>query len=274
MAGREGLIDTAVKTSRSGYLQRCLIKHLEGLKVEYDHTVRDTDGSVVQFRYGEDGLDILKQSTLSNFDFAAMNHFAFASRYVKQGMDVVDEVSAVEYREKYLKCMEKLKKGEKIKRKKGNVVGKYEDPVLGVFNPSRHTGAVSDAFASALEEFVSSNTRGLINTQPIPGLLQDGASMTRESQKKKTWSGMAPDMENFVTLMNMRYQLSLSDPGEAVGLIAAQSIGEPSTQMTLNTFHFAGLGAVYRVLSHLDLEKCDSGYPASARNCHDCVIKH
>lgn len=38
MAGREGLIDTAVKTSRSGYLQRCLVKHLEGLKVHYDLT--------------------------------------------------------------------------------------------------------------------------------------------------------------------------------------------------------------------------------------------
>lgn len=39
MAGREGLIDTAVKTSRSGYLQRCVIKHLEGVSVEYDLTV-------------------------------------------------------------------------------------------------------------------------------------------------------------------------------------------------------------------------------------------
>ena len=56
MAGREGLIDTAVKTSRSGYLQRCLVKHLEGLKVNYDLTVRDSDGSVIQFLYGEDGI--------------------------------------------------------------------------------------------------------------------------------------------------------------------------------------------------------------------------
>lgn len=48
MAGREGLIDTAVKTSRSGYLQRCLIKHLESLQVHYDHTVRDADGSILQ----------------------------------------------------------------------------------------------------------------------------------------------------------------------------------------------------------------------------------
>ncbi|KAJ8931587.1 hypothetical protein NQ314_015479 [Rhamnusium bicolor] len=60
MAGREGLIDTAVKTSRSGYLQRCLIKHLEGLHVAYDMTVRNSDKSVVQFLYGEDGMDISK----------------------------------------------------------------------------------------------------------------------------------------------------------------------------------------------------------------------
>ncbi|ORY07249.1 hypothetical protein BCR34DRAFT_470515, partial [Clohesyomyces aquaticus] len=52
MAGREGLIDTAVKTSRSGYLQRCIIKGMEGLRVEYDTSVRDSDGSMVQFLYG------------------------------------------------------------------------------------------------------------------------------------------------------------------------------------------------------------------------------
>ena len=65
MAGREGLIDTAVKTSRSGYLQRCLFKLLEGLVVNYDQTVRDScDGSVIQFQYGEDGLDVCKSQYL------------------------------------------------------------------------------------------------------------------------------------------------------------------------------------------------------------------
>ena len=49
MAGRDGLVDTTVKTSRSGYLQRCLVKNLEPLRVHYDSTVRDdADGSVVQ----------------------------------------------------------------------------------------------------------------------------------------------------------------------------------------------------------------------------------
>ena len=64
MAGREGLVDTAVKTSRSGYLQRCLVKHLEELKVCYDYTVRNGEGGVVQFLYGEDGLDPTKASYL------------------------------------------------------------------------------------------------------------------------------------------------------------------------------------------------------------------
>ena len=41
-------MDTAVKTSRSGYLQRCIIKHLEGITVNYDMTVRDSDGSIIQ----------------------------------------------------------------------------------------------------------------------------------------------------------------------------------------------------------------------------------
>ncbi|KAG8244811.1 DNA-directed RNA polymerase I subunit RPA1 [Homalodisca vitripennis] len=65
MAGREGLIDTAVKTSRSGYLQRCLVKHLEGLTVHYDLTVRDSDNSIVQFRYGEDAMEVMKSQFLN-----------------------------------------------------------------------------------------------------------------------------------------------------------------------------------------------------------------
>ena len=85
--GCQGLVDTAVKTSRSGYLQRCLIKHLEGICVSYDLSVslawimhacimffkqlqiRDSDGSVIQFLYGEDGMDIGKTRFLSEKQF-------------------------------------------------------------------------------------------------------------------------------------------------------------------------------------------------------------
>ncbi|MDP6613365.1 MAG: DNA-directed RNA polymerase subunit A', partial [Candidatus Hydrothermarchaeota archaeon] len=57
MGGREGLVDTAVRTSQSGYMQRRLINALQDLKVEYDSTVRDTRGVVVEFKHGEDGAD-------------------------------------------------------------------------------------------------------------------------------------------------------------------------------------------------------------------------
>lgn len=57
IGGREGLVDTAVRTSRSGYFQRRLINALEDLEVKYDGTVRDTRGMIVQFEYGEDSVD-------------------------------------------------------------------------------------------------------------------------------------------------------------------------------------------------------------------------
>lgn len=57
MGGREGLVDTAVRTSRSGYMQRRLVSALEDLKLTSDGTVRNTIGTIVQFRYGEDGVD-------------------------------------------------------------------------------------------------------------------------------------------------------------------------------------------------------------------------
>src|SRR5271155_2354768 len=57
MAGREGLIDTAVKTSETGYIQRRLVKAMEDVMVKYDGTVRNSLGDVIEFLYGEDGMD-------------------------------------------------------------------------------------------------------------------------------------------------------------------------------------------------------------------------
>ena len=84
MAGREGLVDTAVKTSRSGYLQRMLIKNLEALVIGYDYTVRDIcDQSLVQFNYGEDGLDSMKVNPLENLEFLMDNFENY-----RQGIDI------------------------------------------------------------------------------------------------------------------------------------------------------------------------------------------
>ncbi|CAL1353335.1 unnamed protein product [Linum trigynum] len=171
MAGREGLVDTAVKTSRSGYLQRCLIKNLECLKINYDHTVRDADGSIVQFQYGEDGVDVHKTSFLAKFD----------------------------------------------------VLAKNQDLIL------QKSGRQPDLFNSYISE--------------LPKSLKDKAdSFLDDSFLMDRISSNLVKQTDIHELMKQKYLLSLAQPGEPVGVLAAQSVGEPSTQMTLNTFHLAGRG--------------------------------
>ena len=98
MSGREGLVDTAVKTSRSGYLQRCLIKHMEDLSISYDRTVRDSDGSVIQFQYGEDGIDPTKTAYLGEkekeLDFIVQNMPALMHKYTL-GVDFFNNLGMV-----------------------------------------------------------------------------------------------------------------------------------------------------------------------------------
>ncbi|PKY08955.1 beta and beta-prime subunits of DNA dependent RNA-polymerase [Aspergillus campestris IBT 28561] len=214
MAGREGLIDTAVKTSRSGYLQRCLIKGMEGLRAEYDSSVREaSDGSIVQFLYGEDGLDITKQVHLNDFEFLALNH--------KSIMSQVNLTSDFHNLEK-----EEVANWHKEAMKKVRKTGKPEamDPALSIWHPGGNLGSTSEAFSQALKKYEDSNPDQVLKDKKKPG--------TGVISKK-----------GFNTVMNMKYMKSVVDPGEAVGIVAGQSIGEPSTQMTLNTFHLAGHSA-------------------------------
>ena len=85
-----------MKTSRSGYLQRCLIKHLEGLVAAYDHTVRDSDSSIIQFNYGEDGLEIAKTKFMNEkqFPFMIQNHGALQKGFAPQARRNIDLQSA------------------------------------------------------------------------------------------------------------------------------------------------------------------------------------
>lgn len=214
MAGREGLIDTAVKTSRSGYLQRCLIKHLEGIKVHYDHTVRDADDSVFQFHYGEDSLDVTKQKHLTQFKFSAQNYDSLLSKYQPQAM----------FGNQFMNQSEAPGYVKKARRKP-----KKYDPALNHFAPSRYFGSVSERFDAAIEKYVDDNPDKLLRGK--------GQELSEQSRLYQ------PSKAEFRALMQLRYLHSLVAPGESVGLLASQSVGEPSTQMTLNTFHFAGFGA-------------------------------
>ncbi|KAF7479595.1 hypothetical protein GHT09_009181 [Marmota monax] len=269
MAGREGLVDTAVKTSRSGYLQRCIIKHLEGLVVQYDLTVRDSDGSVVQFLYGEDGLDIPKTQFLQpkQFPFLASNYeVIMRSKHLHEVLSRADPKKALRHfraikkwhsrrssgplrRGAFLSYSQKVQdtvralnlKGEnrngrspeaqqvlqmwyeldeKSRQKYQRKAAPCPDPSLSVWRPDIYLASVSEHFEKKIDDYS-----------------QEWALEAEKSYKKSELS-----LDRLRTLLHLKWQRSLCDPGEAVGLLAAQSIGEPSTQMTLNTFHFAGRG--------------------------------
>nr|XP_042902443.1 DNA-directed RNA polymerase I subunit RPA1 isoform X2 [Parasteatoda tepidariorum] len=254
MAGREGLIDTAVKTSRSGYLQRCLIKHLEGITVNYDLTVRDSDGTVVQFLYGEDGLDPLKMQLLKekSFNLLLKNYDTAMNEREVQALKNLVKVDLEKEKKKITKWKKKHPgttnsrlsilhnisndfKAPKdrirdiissIENIEEGVKNKYErrrkkcpDPINDRYRPDVTIGSVTERMDSLIDEYIKKNSHGLLRN--------DGRGTTKEK---------------FKDLCYYRSLRALADPGEAVGLLAAQSIGEPSTQMTLNTFHFAGKG--------------------------------
>lgn len=216
MAGREGLIDTAVKTARSGYLQRCLVKGLEGLRVAYDTSVRDADGTVIQSLYGEDGLDITRQAMLTNFNFVASNfHSLLASLNVANNASYALTQEAQDAREHN-------KKAEKLTRKTGYLDAM--DTALSTYSPSRFAGSSSESYLRNARKYIEDNPDGLIR------------------DKKKGISGDI-SKRGMETVVDFNYLKAIVQAGEAVGVVAAQSLGEPSTQMTLNTFHLAGHSA-------------------------------
>ncbi len=170
MGGREGLVDTAVRTQQSGYMQRRLINALEHLRVEYDGTVRNSIGDIIQFQYGEDGIDPGKS-----------DH--------GKAVNVVQLIDRA-----------------RISEKKG---------------------------AAASDDYIDKKV------DQLPGL---PASLMGELKTLLKASGFTKaGVDHLVESALKNYDFSLVEPGEAVGILAAQSIGEPGTQMTLRTFHYAGV---------------------------------
>lgn len=251
MAGREGLIDTAVKTSRSGYLQRCLIKHLEGLKVSYDMTVRNSDKSVIQFMYGEDGMDISKAQF---FNDKQMNFLAENMKVIAQD-DVLTQVKSDEEQsniKEYVKKITKWKKehGDPFEYQRKNpftLFVKYvrqrvgDKVTLGRERLNQLWYEIADDIKESFKEQCKSCP------DPVESVYQPdanfGAINEKIEQLIRSCKGFdKKTKKEFQNVMKLKTMQSMCAAGEPVGLLAAQSIGEPSTQMTLNTFHFAGRG--------------------------------
>ncbi|KAL8413861.1 hypothetical protein RB594_005194 [Gaeumannomyces avenae] len=227
MAGREGLIDTAVKTSRSGYLQRCLIKGMEGLEVGYDNSVRDSDGSLVQFLYGEDGLDVAKQKYLTDFTFVLQN---LKSEVAQLNIADPRTEPLFDQRDEIMK-----QNRSNVKRAKANPMF-AEDPVNAILNPALHAFATSEKFFDKMSSYLKDNPDGLVKEKDKEKNAQR-QDLSLPSSRARLGRKLAEKV------LSAKYMRSLVHPGEAVGIVAGQSVGEPSTQMTLNTFHLAGHSA-------------------------------
>lgn len=204
MGGREGLVDTAVKTAETGYLQRRLVKSLEDLVLHYDMTVRNAMSEVVEFRYGSDGLD--------------PSYMEGKDRPVHLARVLAD------VRAKYL--------------------SREEDPLDGdgIVLAAEETLALDD-FKTCTQEFKNE----------LLSFLKLIADKVRNLRQRYSHCGdivkqlerlTLTQLVQFLRVCHHKYQRSVIEPGTAVGALAAQSIGEPGTQMTLKTFHFAGVASM------------------------------
>lgn len=256
MSGREGLIDTAVKTAETGYIQRQIVKAMEDLMVQNDGTVRDANMNLVQFHYGEDGVNSTKIEA-QPLPLASMTDDDIAKEF---GLEGANEVitAAMET------AVPRGDDGERLAAYKAAVFADRKMLVEGVFRSGRQGTIYSPVNLERLivnikiKFGLTSDSR----TTLTPLRVLDGIESVLEKTQRfnAIWAALLrfylSPMRLIVTerfselafdtlcqvLVTKNWQ-AWSQPGEYVGIIAAQSIGEPSTQMTLNTFHLAGVAS-------------------------------
>lgn len=258
MSGREGLVDTAVKTAETGYMSRRLIKSLEDLSSHYDDTVRNSTSAIIQFSYGEDLLDpgdMEGKAKPVNFDRTYMHCQATT-------WNNHDDALSPIYIAKI--CKEKLDV-QRLKYGRKSEIGeplqyKLQDDVEADQFESRR------GFLDSVEEFILKKVHASVvwrEKHGLPGETSADSSEppSKRSRKNKTktssrtlditeqaWSRIhkisRKTLNEFLDTCNRKYQRAKVEPGHAVGAVGAQSIGEPGTQMTLKTFHFAGVAGM------------------------------
>lgn len=265
MGGRVGLIDTAVKTSQTGYIQRRLIKGMEDFKVEYDMTVRNHQGKIVQFSYGGDNFDTVRVESqhLPLVEMTLEEIYELYEMNVKGDIIFTPETS---------KRLSKQKTDLQVKCKEyiDDMIRYQHELVRNVFNYKRGANVQTPvAFAHIIQNIQSQQniqSNSLVDITPLEAfnMIENmfNTIMSRSTYCKPNmlfkilyYFYLSPRdlvlvkrfnkkaLKVLLENINYQYKKSLVAPGEMVGMIAAQSIGEPTTQMTLNTFHFAGVAS-------------------------------
>ena len=270
MGGRIGLIDTAVKTSTTGYIQRRLIKGLEDLMVNYDMTIRTNKSKVVQFSYGDDGIDTIKveNQELPIVDMTIQDIYAQYNvpdeKHNNKSMSGMFNASTFKRQKN-----QETRINEKCQFYTDYMIEQRGIIIKNIFSyKSDKTVRVPVAFSYIIQNIIGQQN---INSNSLVDItILEAFDMIEAAFGKLEKIRMAPPTGLFKVLyyyylspkdllLNKRfnkkaleilletiildYKRAIVAPGEMVGMIAAQSIGEPTTQMTLNTFHFAGVAS-------------------------------
>ncbi|KAF9728741.1 hypothetical protein PMIN06_012451 [Paraphaeosphaeria minitans] len=247
MSGREGLVDTAVKTAETGYMSRRLMKSLEDLSKQYDNTVSNSSGTVVQFQYGADDLDpVDMEGKAAPVNFVR----TFTHSVTITWNNAVPSLTPNAVRGFTEKRLNRRRNAKDLRRMKLDQVTQLDfndetDIGLDDKDPER-------AFLNDVQAFVFKQADKLEKTLADLGLPDPSNATSERSDSDTARYGLADGiakisaqaLETFIELCLTKYDRSKVQPGHAVGAIGAQSIGEPGTQMTLKTFHFAGVAGM------------------------------
>ena len=227
MSGREGLVDTAVKTAETGYMSRRLMKSLEDLSARYDGTVRNSSDGVVQMKFGDDGLDPLDMEGSAkpvNFERTFMHAVTTTWDNTDPGL-LPEEADAV---------VEAVVALERVKTPRfadnGTELSQEDDCDEGVDQSESVR-----AFLKTVEGFVRDKVQGMRSSQTRYKASSDTRGIFKLSRAA---------LDLFLQLCLKKFEKAKTEAGHAVGAVGAQSIGEPGTQMTLKTFHFAGVAGM------------------------------
>ena len=274
IAGREGLIDTAIKTAQTGYIQRKLIKGLEDISIKYDGTNRNSRGVIIQYVYGENGINQSCQTevklNIMEMDNNKINStFGFTDEELTK-LEKKHKISMKDLKkinDNYLQKMKNYRDDMRIIQCKALMNFKtMEEKFMIPVNLFRITQDYSTKgenleltpkdIEDSIEEFLNSPETKLLPgaSRGIKRLIDDDKSLKYILEialyeylapKKCIFNyGLSKDkLNNLWKEIKMSFIKAMAEPGEMVGILAAQSIGEPTTQLNLNTKHFAGVAS-------------------------------
>lgn len=267
--GRIGIITKAIKTADTGYIQRKLVKALEDLRICYDGTVRNANNIIIQTVYGNDGFDgcylEMQNMFFLNYNMSklcqAFRHLENENLRSVLTTQALAEFEASEGRQDILEqeFNQIIKFQDYLKR---NVSMTYLQP--DVRSPINFARLISNAInkfdlikASAadinpiyiVQQVAKLRSKLVVDpNEAINGVstvILNSLLSTYLSSKILIYQHKInrPAFDYLIETIHLTFLKSLINPGENVGIIAAQSLGEPTTQMALNTFHYIGQGS-------------------------------